>query len=118
MVRLKADFSANPIKAISADAEVARFLRVTTIGDEERLVNYAKSIVNELPTNFVRVEADCSANKINGKIQDAEKAKLHTMLVNRPARHGVGERERAPAQQRPAGREAEGRSDGGNTGGD
>jgi len=27
------------------------------------------------------VEADFSSNKINGKIQDAEKAKVHTMLV-------------------------------------
>ncbi|HTV63616.1 MAG TPA: His/Gly/Thr/Pro-type tRNA ligase C-terminal domain-containing protein, partial [Verrucomicrobiae bacterium] len=26
-------------------------------------------------------EADCSTNKINGKIQDAETAKVHTMLV-------------------------------------
>ena len=26
-------------------------------------------------------EADYSTNKINGKIQDAEKAKVHTMLV-------------------------------------
>jgi threonyl-tRNA synthetase len=29
----------------------------------------------------VRCEADYSTNKINGKIQDAEKAKVHTMLV-------------------------------------
>jgi threonyl-tRNA synthetase len=27
------------------------------------------------------VEADFSSNKINGKIQDAETAKVHTMLV-------------------------------------
>ena len=56
-------------------------VRVLTIGDEEPLVNYAKSIVNELRANFVRVEADCSTNKINGKVQDAELAKVHTMLV-------------------------------------
>ena len=35
----------------------------------------------DLRTNFVRVDADYSTNKINGKIQDAEKAKVHTMLV-------------------------------------
>ena len=56
-------------------------VRVLTIGEEEPLVNYAKTIVNELRANMVRVEADFSSNKINGKIQDAEKAKVHTMLV-------------------------------------
>ncbi len=56
-------------------------VRVMTIGDEEPLVNYAKAIVNELRANMVRVEADFSTNKINGKIQDAERARVHTMLV-------------------------------------
>jgi threonyl-tRNA synthetase len=56
-------------------------VRVLTIGEEEPLVNYAKAIVQELRASFVRVEADFSSNKINGKIQDAEKAKVHTMLV-------------------------------------
>ncbi len=56
-------------------------VRVLTIGEEEPLVNYAKQIVNELRANFVRCEADYSSNKINGKIQDAELAKVHTMLV-------------------------------------
>ncbi|HLX68149.1 MAG TPA: threonine--tRNA ligase [Verrucomicrobiae bacterium] len=54
---------------------------VLTIGEEEPLVNYAKGIVNELRANMVRVESDFSSNKINGKIQDAERAKVHTMLV-------------------------------------
>ena len=56
-------------------------VRVLTIGEEEPLVNYARAIVQELRAHFVRVEADFSSNKINGKIQDAEKAKVHTMLV-------------------------------------
>jgi threonyl-tRNA synthetase len=56
-------------------------VRVLTIGEEEPLVNYAKAIVQELRASFVRVDADYSTNKINGKIQDAEKAKVHTMLV-------------------------------------
>ncbi len=56
-------------------------VRVLTLGDEEPLVNYAKAIATELRANFVRVEGDYSTNKINGKIQDAEKAKVHTMLV-------------------------------------
>jgi len=45
------------------------------------LINYAKAIVNELRANFVRCEGDYSTNKINGKIQEAEQAKVHTMLV-------------------------------------
>ncbi len=56
-------------------------VRVMTIGDDENLVNYAKQIVNELRANFVRVESDFSSNKINGKIQEAEKAKVHSMFV-------------------------------------
>ena len=56
-------------------------VRVLTIGEEEPLANYAKQIVNELRAHFIRVEVDFSSNKINGKIQDAETAKVHTMLV-------------------------------------
>jgi threonyl-tRNA synthetase len=56
-------------------------VRVMTIGEEEPLVNYAKAIVSELRASFVRCESDFTSNKINGKIQDAEKAKVHTMLV-------------------------------------
>jgi threonyl-tRNA synthetase len=54
---------------------------VLTISDEERLVNYAKGIVNELRSNMVRAEGDYGSDKINGKIQRAEEAKVHTMLV-------------------------------------
>jgi threonyl-tRNA synthetase len=32
----------------------------------------------------VRAEGDFSTNKINGKIQEAEKARVHTMLVIGP----------------------------------
>ncbi len=56
-------------------------VRVMTIGEDGPLINYAKSIVNALRTEFVRVDADYSSNKINGKIQEAETAKVHTMLV-------------------------------------
>jgi threonyl-tRNA synthetase len=56
-------------------------VRVMTIGDDEKLVGYAKQIVNELRADFVRAESDFSSNKINGKIQEAEIAKVHTMLV-------------------------------------
>jgi threonyl-tRNA synthetase len=59
-------------------------VRVLTIGDEEPLVNYANGIVAELRANLVRAEGDFSNDKINGKIQTAEQAKVHTMLVVGP----------------------------------
>jgi len=59
-------------------------VRVLTIGDEEPLVSYAKSIVQELRAAMVRAEGDFDFDKINGKIQRAEQAKVHTMLVVGP----------------------------------
>jgi threonyl-tRNA synthetase len=59
-------------------------VRVLTIGEEEPLVNYAKAIVQELRANMVRAEGDYNNDKINGKIQRAELAKVHTMLVVGP----------------------------------
>ena len=59
-------------------------VRVLTIGDEEPLVNYARSLVQELRASMVRAEGDYTNDKINGKIQQAEQAKVHTMLVVGP----------------------------------
>jgi threonyl-tRNA synthetase len=59
-------------------------VRVLTIGEEEPLVNYGKGIVQELRAAMVRAEGDYSSDKINGKIQRAEQAKVHTMLVVGP----------------------------------
>lgn len=56
-------------------------VRVLTLGEEEPLVNYAKGIVQELRSQFVRVEGDFGTNPIKAKIADAEKARVHTMLV-------------------------------------
>ena len=56
-------------------------VRVLTVGDDESLVNYAKGISQELRGNMVRCEYDYGTDKINGKIQKAEQAKVHTMLV-------------------------------------
>ncbi|MDB6109668.1 MAG: thrS, partial [Pedosphaera sp.] len=56
-------------------------VRVLTVGDDEALVAYAKQIVAELRANMVRAESDYGTDKINGKIQQAEQAKVHTMLV-------------------------------------
>ena len=59
-------------------------VRVLTIGDDESVVNYAKGIVNELRANMVRCEGDFTADNIKGKVQNAETAKVHTMLVIGP----------------------------------
>ncbi len=59
-------------------------VRVMTIGEEEPLVDYAKKITAELRANMVRAEGDYGTDKINGKIQRAEEAKVHTMLVIGP----------------------------------
>jgi threonyl-tRNA synthetase len=56
-------------------------IRVMTVGDEQPLVDYAKAIVTELRGHMVRAEGDYGPDKINGKIQQAEMAKVHTMLV-------------------------------------
>src|SRR5438876_65696 len=59
-------------------------VRVITLGTEEPLLNYAKDVVSQLRANMVRAEGDYSNDKINGKIQQAEVAKVHTMLVVGP----------------------------------
>ncbi|HEY3857801.1 MAG TPA: threonine--tRNA ligase [Verrucomicrobiae bacterium] len=56
-------------------------VRVLTIGDDENLIAYAKSILAELRANFIRAEGDFGNDKINGKILRAEESKVHTMLV-------------------------------------
>ena len=65
-------------------------VRVLTIGDESPLVDYAKAIVHELRANMVRAESDYSTNPIKAKIQDAETAKVHTMLVIGPRDMNAG----------------------------
>jgi threonyl-tRNA synthetase len=59
-------------------------VRVLTIGEDAAVVEFAKGLVTELRAQMVRVEGDYGSDKINGKIQDAEKAKVHTMLVIGP----------------------------------
>ncbi len=56
-------------------------VRVITIGDDVAVVDYAKTVVSELRGNMVRCESDFTTDDIKGKIQDAEVAKVHTMLV-------------------------------------
>jgi threonyl-tRNA synthetase len=56
-------------------------VRILTIGDDPKLRDYARSILNELRAHQVRAEIDESSDKINGKIQRAEQMKVHTMFV-------------------------------------
>jgi threonyl-tRNA synthetase len=56
-------------------------VRVLTLNDDEKLVAYAKEIHRELRAHEVRAEADFSPDPIKAKIAEAEKAKVHTMLV-------------------------------------
>ncbi len=62
-------------------------VRILTIGDEPKLMDYARSILNELRAHQVRAEIDENSDKINGKIQRAEQMKVHTMFV-------IGKRDR------------------------
>ncbi len=59
-------------------------VRILTIGDDEKLVNYARPILAELRAHQVRAEADFGTDKINGKVLRAEEARVHTMLVIGP----------------------------------
>jgi threonyl-tRNA synthetase len=56
-------------------------VRILTIGDDPKLMDYAHSILNELRVHQIRAELDESTDKINGKIQRAEQMKIHTMFV-------------------------------------
>ncbi len=59
-------------------------VRVMTIGDDAPLNDYAQALVRELRAHMVRAEIDLGPDKINGKIQRAEQARVHTMLVIGP----------------------------------
>ncbi|MCX6970477.1 MAG: threonine--tRNA ligase [Verrucomicrobia bacterium] len=56
-------------------------VRIITIGADEALVDYAKEIHRELRLQEVRAELDLSNDPVKAKIADAEKMKVHTMLV-------------------------------------
>lgn len=58
--------------------EQVRILPITT---EDAVVDYAKSIYQELRQHGVRTELDLAADKVNGKILRAEQMKVHTMFV-------------------------------------
>jgi threonyl-tRNA synthetase len=56
-------------------------VRILTIGDDAKVIDYSMSILQELRAHEVRAEIDKSSDQINGKIQRAEQMKVHTMFV-------------------------------------
>src|SRR5438034_4647249 len=54
-------------------------LRILTIGDDRKLIDYARSILHELRGHQVHAQIDERPDKINGKIQRAEQMKVNTM---------------------------------------
>jgi threonyl-tRNA synthetase len=56
-------------------------VRVLPIGDEDDILEYARSVQAELRAEGIRAELDPSSDNIKGKVLRAEQAKVHTMLV-------------------------------------
>lgn len=56
-------------------------VRVITIGEDEALVKYAKDLHHELRAHGVRADLDLGSDPMKAKIADAEKSKVHTMLI-------------------------------------
>jgi threonyl-tRNA synthetase len=56
-------------------------VRILPIGDEPKLLDYARSVQTELRAQQVRCEFDASTDHIKAKIANAEQMKVHTMLV-------------------------------------
>jgi threonyl-tRNA synthetase len=56
-------------------------IRILPIGDEAPLLDYSRSILDELRSHQVRAELDASGDHIKAKIANAEQMKVHTMLV-------------------------------------
>jgi threonyl-tRNA synthetase len=56
-------------------------VRILPIGDEPKLLDYARSVQTELRSHQVRYELDASTDHIKSKIANAEQMKVHTMLV-------------------------------------
>jgi threonyl-tRNA synthetase len=56
-------------------------VRILPIGDEPKLLEYARAVQAELRAHQVRCELDASSDHIKAKIANAEQMKVHTMLV-------------------------------------
>ncbi len=93
-------------------------VRVITIGDDEALVNYSKQIVAELRAHEVRADGDYGSEPMKAKIAEAEKLRVHTMLVIGGRDMEAGAVSLRSARQRQCRRETESRGDRGYCGGD
>lgn len=56
-------------------------VRVVTLNDDQALIDYAEPIVRSLRAAMVRAEGDFGSDPVKAKIAEAEKARVHTMLV-------------------------------------
>ncbi|MFL6542365.1 MAG: threonine--tRNA ligase [Chthoniobacterales bacterium] len=56
-------------------------VRILPIGEDAKLLEYARAIQNELRAEQVRAELDASSDHMKTKIANAEQMKVHTMLV-------------------------------------
>jgi threonyl-tRNA synthetase len=56
-------------------------VRVVTLNDDPALVEYATGILKKLRGEMVRAEPDFGTDPVKAKIAEAEKARVHTMLV-------------------------------------
>jgi threonyl-tRNA synthetase len=56
-------------------------VRILPIGDEPKLLDYARAIQAELRAHQVRAELDANTDHIKAKIANAEQMKVHTMMV-------------------------------------
>lgn len=56
-------------------------VRLITLNNDPALIDYASPILRELRFHMVRAEADFGNDPVKAKIADAEKARVHTMLV-------------------------------------
>ena len=65
-------------------------VRLITLNNDPALIDYATPILRELRSNMVRAEADFGNDPVKAKIADAEKARVHTMLVIGPRDMEVG----------------------------
>jgi threonyl-tRNA synthetase len=59
-------------------------VRVVTLNADPALVDYAEEIRKQLRAGMVRAEADFGTDPVKAKIAEAEKARVHTMLVIGP----------------------------------
>jgi threonyl-tRNA synthetase len=59
-------------------------VRVVTLNADPALVDYAEGIRKQLRAGMVRAEADFGTDPVKAKIAEAEKARVHTMLVIGP----------------------------------